>query len=189
MSRMFPDGLFLEQSVRSGRDELMYETDYVREADNMDRFRYRPPPPNPFPCPQHQQDFDTVGARCRGRSPSLLAMPRAAAHVFPYLYTTEYFNLPPLRELLEGWPLVRVPRVVREVSTARILSSEMVYGMPLEKTVALDQSTRDKACACFVVTSCCCSFWTKRAAKGDILWLGIWLLNDDITGAMVTYHA
>jgi hypothetical protein len=51
MSRMFPDGLFLEQSVRSGRDELVYETDYVREADNMDRFRCPPRPPSPPPHP------------------------------------------------------------------------------------------------------------------------------------------
>jgi predicted unusual protein kinase regulating ubiquinone biosynthesis (AarF/ABC1/UbiB family) len=45
---------------------------------------------------------------------------------------------------MAGWRFVHVPRVVREASTARILTAEMAYGIPLEKTVALDQSTRDK---------------------------------------------
>ena len=45
----------------------------------------------------------------------------------------------------EGHPVIRVPRVVRELSTRRVLTTELVPGAPFEDVVGWDQRERDQA--------------------------------------------
>ncbi|XP_065832907.1 atypical kinase COQ8B, mitochondrial-like isoform X2 [Oscarella lobularis] len=48
------------------------------------------------------------------------------------------------RSLLANDPLFVVPRVVPELSSKQILTTEMIYGMPMDQAVALDQETRNE---------------------------------------------
>lgn len=38
-SRLLPEGLFLDKTIENAREELAWECDYVREADNIKKFR------------------------------------------------------------------------------------------------------------------------------------------------------
>lgn len=48
------------------------------------------------------------------------------------------------RQLLEGDPFFEVPEVVDELSTKRVLSMELVGGIPLDQCQELDQGTRNE---------------------------------------------
>ncbi|KAJ0022509.1 hypothetical protein NQD34_009999 [Periophthalmus magnuspinnatus] len=50
------------------------------------------------------------------------------------------------RSLLEGDPFFRVPEVVDSLSGGRVLSMELVQGVPLDSCVELDQETRNQIC-------------------------------------------
>ncbi|KAK7882066.1 hypothetical protein WMY93_028240 [Mugilogobius chulae] len=50
------------------------------------------------------------------------------------------------RSLLEGDPYFRVPEVVDSLSGSRVLSMELVQGVPLDSCVELDQETRNEIC-------------------------------------------
>ncbi|KAJ0063888.1 hypothetical protein NL108_013165 [Boleophthalmus pectinirostris] len=50
------------------------------------------------------------------------------------------------RSLLEGDPFFRVPGVVDSLSGSRVLSMELVQGVPLDSCVDLDQETRNQIC-------------------------------------------
>ena len=52
------------------------------------------------------------------------------------------------RSLLANDPLFVVPRVVPELSSKQILTTEMIYGMPMDQAVALDQETRNEVRCC-----------------------------------------
>lgn len=86
-----PPGLFLDNVIRVGRDELKVECDYRREASNQERFR------------------DLVSSD-----------PNLASNRFV------------------------VPRVVDELSTDRILVTELVRGGTIDKVVDLDQTERNR---------------------------------------------
>ncbi|KAL9180114.1 hypothetical protein ACHAXT_008084 [Thalassiosira profunda] len=86
-----PPGLFLDNVIRVGRDELKVECDYRREAE-------------------HQKRFQSLIAS----DPSLVA------------------------------DRVMVPDVVDELSTDRILVTELVHGGTIDKVVNLDQSERNR---------------------------------------------
>ena len=86
-----PPGLFLENVIRVGRDELKVECDYQREV-------------------VHQKRFQTLIAS----DPSLVA---------------DRFV---------------VPAVIEELSTDRILVTELVHGGTIDKVVNLDQSERNR---------------------------------------------
>ncbi|XP_074601714.1 ubiquinone biosynthesis protein COQ8, mitochondrial [Brevipalpus obovatus] len=75
---VFPDGLFIEPLVKVGRKELMWEVDYIREAECTRRFRQL---------------------------------------MEPYFEKENFY----------------VPKVVDELSTRRIFTSEMVKGIPVDK--------------------------------------------------------
>ncbi|XP_072405577.1 atypical kinase COQ8B, mitochondrial [Chiloscyllium punctatum] len=51
------------------------------------------------------------------------------------------------RELLKGDPFFSVPEVIDELTTKRILTAELVTGVPLDKCDSLDQNTRNKICS------------------------------------------
>ncbi|XP_078097932.1 atypical kinase COQ8B, mitochondrial isoform X2 [Mustelus asterias] len=51
------------------------------------------------------------------------------------------------RELLKDDPFFYVPEVIDELTTKRILTAELVTGVPLDKCEELDQNTRNKICS------------------------------------------
>ncbi|XP_038641894.1 atypical kinase COQ8B, mitochondrial isoform X2 [Scyliorhinus canicula] len=51
------------------------------------------------------------------------------------------------RELLKDDPFFCVPEVIDELTTKRILTAELVHGVPLDRCEDLDQDTRNKICS------------------------------------------
>ena len=51
---------------------------------------------------------------------------------------------PASRALLEGDPFFEVPEVVEELTSTRVLTMELVSGVPLDGCVAFEQETRDR---------------------------------------------
>eukprot|EP00795_Rhopilema_esculentum_P002861 gene2861-1097_t len=86
MSRLLPDGLFMDQTVGVLRKELSWECDYEREAACSKRFS----------------------------------------------------------ELLADDPVYYVPEVIPELTTKRILATELIHGIPLDKVRDMDQETRNR---------------------------------------------
>ncbi|XP_043854850.1 atypical kinase COQ8B, mitochondrial isoform X2 [Dromiciops gliroides] len=50
------------------------------------------------------------------------------------------------RQLLEGDPFFRVPAVIEELSTGRVLAMEMATGVPLDQCQGLSQDVRNQIC-------------------------------------------
>lgn len=48
------------------------------------------------------------------------------------------------RTLLEGHSVFKVPEVIDELTTSRVITMELVSGVPLDLCVDLDQETRNK---------------------------------------------
>ncbi|XP_041035026.1 atypical kinase COQ8B, mitochondrial [Carcharodon carcharias] len=61
-------------------------------------------------------------------------------------YTREAACAKRFRELLKDDPFFYVPEVIDELTTKRILTAELVTGVPLDKCEDLDQNTRNKIC-------------------------------------------
>jgi len=88
-----PPGLFIDEVIRVGREELKVECDYTREAENQTRFR----------------------------------------------------NLLLADDVLSGPECkLSVPRVIPELSTTRVLTSEFAQGGTIEKVSNLDQDERNR---------------------------------------------
>ncbi|XP_068766635.1 atypical kinase COQ8B, mitochondrial [Struthio camelus] len=51
------------------------------------------------------------------------------------------------RQLLRDDPFFAVPRVIDELTTARVLSMELVSGVPLDRCLELSQDVRDEICS------------------------------------------
>uniref|UniRef100_UPI00398F5FFA atypical kinase COQ8A, mitochondrial-like n=1 Tax=Pristiophorus japonicus TaxID=55135 RepID=UPI00398F5FFA len=51
------------------------------------------------------------------------------------------------KELVEDEPFFHVPSVIEELSSKRVLTTELVPGFPLDKAEGLDQETRNEICA------------------------------------------
>jgi len=60
-------------------------------------------------------------------------------------YLLEADNQEYFAQYYEGHPVIHVPRVVRELSTARVLTTELVSGERFEKVLRWDQRERDMA--------------------------------------------
>jgi len=82
-----------------------------------------------FPGMDPQSLIDELGERLREEVDYLLEADNQ-----------EYFA-----QYYEGHPVVHVPRVVRELSTARVLTTELVSGERFEKVLQWDQHERDMA--------------------------------------------
>ena len=85
VSKLLPDGLFLEEVADVARRELTWEVDYVREANSCAKFR----------------------------------------------------------DLLAGRDNYFVAEHIPELSTSRILTTELIQGVPLDAVVDMDQETRN----------------------------------------------
>mmetsp|Transcript_16051 Transcript_16051/g.35727 ORF Transcript_16051/g.35727 Transcript_16051/m.35727 type:complete len:610 (-) Transcript_16051:63-1892(-) len=88
-----PPGLFIDEVIRVGREELRVECDYVREAENQTRFRKL-----------LLSDDVLSGPECK----------------------------------------LSVPRVIPELSTKRVLTTEMAPGGTIDKVSNLDQEERNR---------------------------------------------
>ncbi|XP_032084162.1 atypical kinase COQ8B, mitochondrial isoform X2 [Thamnophis elegans] len=62
-------------------------------------------------------------------------------------YEREASSTKRFRQLLEGDPFFEVPEVVDELSTKRVLSMELVGGIPLDQCQELDQEARNEICS------------------------------------------
>jgi predicted unusual protein kinase regulating ubiquinone biosynthesis (AarF/ABC1/UbiB family) len=60
-------------------------------------------------------------------------------------YLLEAENQEYFAQYYEGHPVIHVPHVISELSTARVLTTELVVGEPFEKVVRWDQHERDLA--------------------------------------------
>lgn len=49
---------------------------------------------------------------------------------------------------MEGDPIFKVPEVIDELTTSRVLTMELINGVPLDGCVDLDQETRNKVSPC-----------------------------------------
>lgn len=87
-TNILPRGLYIDEIIRVGQEELTIECDYAQEADNQDKFREL----------IHQSGMDD-----------------------------EYV----------------VPRVYREFSTPRVLTTELISGVAVDKVVHLSQEVRN----------------------------------------------
>ncbi|EEY61074.1 uncharacterized protein PITG_01317 [Phytophthora infestans T30-4] len=87
-TNILPRGLYIDEIIRVGKEELTAECDYIAEADNQERFK---------------QLIEQNGM---------------------------------------GEKYV-VPRVYRELSTARILTTQLISGVAVDKAVHLSQDVRD----------------------------------------------
>jgi aarF domain-containing kinase len=87
-TNILPRGLYIDEIIRVGKEELTAECDYINEADNQERFK----------------------------------------------------------ELIEQSGMgdkYAVPRVYRELSTARILTTQLISGVAVDKAVHLSQDVRN----------------------------------------------
>ncbi|KAF4085824.1 hypothetical protein AMELA_G00099490 [Ameiurus melas] len=48
--------------------------------------------------------------------------------------------------LMEGDPIFKVPGIIDELTTSRVITMELINGVPLDSCVDLDQETRNKIC-------------------------------------------
>uniref|UniRef100_A0A8C8SSS5 Atypical kinase COQ8A, mitochondrial n=1 Tax=Pelusios castaneus TaxID=367368 RepID=A0A8C8SSS5_9SAUR len=62
-------------------------------------------------------------------------------------YTREAACAMRFQQLLQGDPVFYVPSVIGELSTQRVLTTELVPGFPLDQAQGLDQETRNKICS------------------------------------------
>ncbi|KAM4696559.1 LOW QUALITY PROTEIN: atypical kinase COQ8B, mitochondrial [Rhinophrynus dorsalis] len=59
-------------------------------------------------------------------------------------YTREAESAKKFRQLLSGDPFFTVPQVIDELTTERVLTLELVSGVPLDKCVEMDQETQNQ---------------------------------------------
>lgn len=121
-------GVFADNTLQVLQKELERECDYEREASCTKRFRWATQLMTNS-CMGLPPD-GVSGEHCPGGGGSSPAgVPTGLS--FP-------------RQLLEGDPFFEVPEVVDELSTKRVLSMELVGGIPLDQCQELDQGTRNQ---------------------------------------------
>ena len=64
--------------------------------------------------------------------------------VHAYTHTHTHTHTPH-RELLSDDPRFHVPGIIPELSTKRVLTAELIHGIPLDKCSSLSQETRNDA--------------------------------------------
>ncbi|KAK9394209.1 aarF domain-containing protein kinase 4 [Crotalus adamanteus] len=84
-------------------------------------------------------------------------------------YEREASSTKRFRQLLEGDPFFEVPEVVDELSTKRVLSMELVGGIPLDQCQELDQGTRNEICS-QVLRLCLRELFEFRFMQTDPNW-------------------
>ena len=60
------------------------------------------------------------------------------------------YNTSLYSELLADDPVYYVPEVIPELTTKRILATELIHGIPLDKVRDMDQETRNRVSVLFI---------------------------------------
>ena len=89
--------------------------------------------------------FSGLGAAFPGLEPGPIVAELKERLTEELDYALEARNQAAFAAAYRGHPFIRVPDVVPELSTARVLTSELAAGVPFEDVVAADQATRDRA--------------------------------------------
>jgi len=84
-------------------------------------------------------------------------------------YTREAESQEKFRKLLADEPGVHVPRVIPELSTKCLLTSELVEGLPIDKLVNFDQATRNRI-AFLLLRVCLRELFEFRFMQTDPNW-------------------
>ncbi|NLV56749.1 MAG: AarF/ABC1/UbiB kinase family protein [Acidimicrobiales bacterium] len=89
--------------------------------------------------------FTSMGAVYPGLEPGPLIEELKSRLAEELDYGLEARNQAAFADAFRGHPFIHVPDVVPELSTDRVLTSELAVGEPFETIVASDQATRDRA--------------------------------------------
>lgn len=89
--------------------------------------------------------FGGLGAAFPGLEPGPIVDELKARLTEELDYALEARNQAHFAAAYRGHPFIHVPEVVAELSTARVLTSELAAGDPFEAVVASDQAARDRA--------------------------------------------
>ncbi|XP_038267726.1 atypical kinase COQ8A, mitochondrial-like [Dermochelys coriacea] len=73
------------------------------------------------------------------------------------------------QQLLQGDPVFYVPSVISELSTQRVLTTELVPGFPLDQAQGLDQETRNRICSS-ILDLCVRELFHYRYMQTDPNW-------------------
>ena len=124
----------MEDAIDVLRKELAWESDYVREAECATKFRYI------YSLYNRQvvlmTTYLTRYERCKGVMTLYLQM-----SMTPSQEVTMFFVF--VRSLLgEGSGFI-VPEVIPDLSTQRVMTSELVHGVPLDSCTELSQDVRN----------------------------------------------
>ncbi|XP_076832837.1 atypical kinase COQ8B, mitochondrial [Brachyhypopomus gauderio] len=82
------------------------------------------------------------------------------------------------RTLVEGDPVFRVPEIIDEFSAGRVITMELVNGVPLDSCVDLDQDTRNKICFS-VLQLCLRELFEFRFMQTDPNWSNFFYNAED----------
>ncbi|WCO67202.1 AarF/ABC1/UbiB kinase family protein [Iamia majanohamensis] len=89
--------------------------------------------------------FSGMGTAFRGLEPGPLVEELRARLLEELDYALEAENQALFADFYRDHPFIHVPDVVPELSTARVLTTELAVGRTFEEVVASDQATRDRA--------------------------------------------
>lgn len=89
--------------------------------------------------------FGGMGTAYRGLDPGPLMAELRARLVEELDYAREAENQTLFADFYRGHPFIHVPDVVPDLSTARVLTSELAVGEAFEAVASADQATRDRA--------------------------------------------
>ncbi|MBW00972.1 AarF domain-containing protein kinase 4, partial [Eschrichtius robustus] len=113
--------LFAEQSLQVLQRELAWECDYRREAACAQNFRALP-----YEERIKHQRFDKQGQKYKPPKRDL--------------------EMESVRQLLADDPFFRVPAIIQELCTTRVLGMELAGGVPLDQCQGLSQDIRNQIC-------------------------------------------
>lgn len=81
------------------------------------------------------------------------------------------------RKLLESYPDYYVPKVIDELCTPRIFTSELIEGVPVDKCVDLDEKTRERICT-LILHLCLKELFEWRYMQTDPNWSNFFYNTD-----------
>ncbi|XP_047691463.1 atypical kinase COQ8B, mitochondrial isoform X3 [Prionailurus viverrinus] len=157
MSVALPEGLFAEQSLQALQQELAWECDYRREAacaQNFSLFQNAQSSNSPKVDTTQIYQVHLAGQINKGRhNPSAeyhtaakISERATGNHVVVSQKHRDVQQLKYIRQLLAGDPFFRVPAVIEELCTTRVLGMELAGGVPLDQCQGLSQDIRNQIC-------------------------------------------
>ncbi|XP_072407031.1 atypical kinase COQ8A, mitochondrial-like isoform X1 [Chiloscyllium punctatum] len=103
-------------------------------------------------------------------------------------YRREAASTRRFKELLLDEPYFNVPSVIDELSSKRVLTTELVPGFPLDKAEALDQETRNEICA-NILRLCLRELFEFRYMQTDPNWSNFFFDPDSRKVSLLDFGA